>query len=88
MKIQTLAKLQMHWNCEWKYVFIHIFMQVFMSFYDGQLKQQICYNFTFIPYQIFQLLMVKTFFPNLTSPCPPFQKGRKIPDTVQDSDES
>ena len=25
---------------------IHIFMQIFMSFYDGQSKQQICYSFT------------------------------------------
>ena len=33
-------------KCEWKDVFIPIFMQMFMSFYDGQLKQQICHSFT------------------------------------------
>ena len=49
MKIRTeIAKLQMHEfciKCQGKYVFIHIFMQIFISFYDGQLKQQICYSF-------------------------------------------
>ena len=29
-------------------------MQIFMSFYDGKLKQQICYSFTLlIPYMFF-----------------------------------
>ena len=36
MKIWTkIAKLKMHENwikCEWKHVFIHIFVQMFMSF--------------------------------------------------------
>ena len=47
-----------------KHVFIHIFMQIIMNFYDGQLKQQICYNFTlFISYMIFYLVkMVDQFF--------------------------
>ena len=35
-------------KCEWKHVFIYIFMQIFMSFYEGQLKQQICYSFTLL----------------------------------------
>ena len=33
---------------------IHIFILLFMSFYGGQLKQQICYSFTLlISYMIF-----------------------------------
>ena len=40
MKIRTkIAKLQMHEHlykkCEWKHVFIHIFILIFMSFYEG-----------------------------------------------------
>ena len=35
-------------KCEWKQGFVHIFMQIFMSFYDGQLKQQICNSFTLL----------------------------------------
>ena len=77
MKIPTnLAKLQMHENL---HVLIHIFMQVFMSFYDGQLNLQICYSFTFIPYQIFPILMVQVFPPKFNRPLAPLQKGRKIP---------
>ena len=34
-------------TCE-KHVFIHIFMQIFTSFSDGPLKQQICYSFTLL----------------------------------------
>ena len=51
MKIRTkIAKLQMHENLhknvnENKF---HIFKQIFMSFYDGLLKQQICYSLTLL----------------------------------------
>ena len=31
----------------WKHV-IHIFMQIFMSLYERQLEQQICYSFTLL----------------------------------------
>ena len=47
MKIRTkIPKLQMHENLH-KNVNVHIFMQIFMSSYDGQLKQQICYSYSF-----------------------------------------
>ena len=46
MKIRTkVAKLQMHENLH-KNENENIFMQIFMSFYDGQLKHKICYSFT------------------------------------------
>ena len=35
-------------KCEWKYVCIPIFMQFFLNFYDGHLKQQIFYSFTLL----------------------------------------
>ena len=35
-------------------VFIHIFMQIFMILYGGQLPQQICYSFNLlISYMVF-----------------------------------
>ena len=39
-------------------------MQIFTSFYDGQLKQQICYSFILlIPYMFFSPFdMVEWFF--------------------------
>ena len=47
MQISTkIAKLQMHENL-YKNVNIHIFIQIFMSFYEGQLKQQMLYNANF-----------------------------------------
>ena len=52
MKIRTnISKLQMH-EILHKNV-IHIFMQIFMSFYDGQLKQQICYSLTLLIHYMF-----------------------------------
>ena len=69
MKIWTkIAKLQMH-NLhkkvsEWKHVFIHFFMQIFMSFYEEQLKQQICYSFSLLSsYMVFNpfKMMVQSF---------------------------
>ena len=46
MKIRTkIAKLQIHEM--YKNVNIHIFMQIFMSFYEGQLKQQMLYTANF-----------------------------------------
>ena len=36
-----------------KTCFVHIFMQIFMSFYDGKLKQQICYSFTLLSLYMF-----------------------------------
>ena len=52
MKIRTkLAKLQMYENLH-KNVnenrFIHIFMQIFMSFYEGKLKQQMLNTANFL----------------------------------------
>ena len=59
-----LPKLQMHVNVNENMFFIHIFMQIFMSFYDGQLKQQIYYSFTLlISYMVFNTFkMVVQFF--------------------------
>ena len=53
MKMRTkIAKLQMHEKLQKnvnEYMFSFTFlMQIFMSFYDGQLKQQICYSFTLL----------------------------------------
>ena len=31
-----------------KNVFFHMFIEIFMSFYDGQLKHQICHSFTLL----------------------------------------
>ena len=47
-KIENYEKLQMHGNLHKKicnYVFIHGFMQIYTSFYEGQFKQQICNSF-------------------------------------------
>ena len=68
-------------------------MQIFMSFYDEQLKQQICYSFILlIPYMFFNpfnicrlvlldcIKLVQMFFPqNSTGPWPQLQTDRKIP---------
>ena len=45
-KRMKVAKLQMHENKP--NVHIHIFIQIFMKFYEVQLKQQICYSFTLL----------------------------------------
>ena len=43
-------------KCEWKHIFIHIFMQIFKSFCCGQLKQHICYSFMLlVSYMVIQL---------------------------------
>ena len=64
-------------------VFIHIFRQIFMSFYDGQLKQQICYSFTG-GHQIFPILMVKMLFSQIKPPsgfgCCPFLGSDSVVD--------
>ena len=68
-------------------------MQIFMSFfYDGQLKQQICYSFIqLISYMGFNPFKWRSssfrqhkdgpnaFPPKQTGPWPRLQKGRKIP---------
>ena len=52
LKTQTkIPKLQMHENVHkmlMKTCFQSHFMEIFMSFYDEQLKQQICYSFTLL----------------------------------------
>ena len=46
---------------------LHIFMQIFMSFFDGRLKQQTCYSFTghlvLSDQQILTILIIKMLFP-------------------------
>ena len=61
MKIQAkVLKLQMFENLHK----IYIFMQIFTSFPDGPLKQQICYSFTLlISYMVYNTFkMVVQFF--------------------------
>ena len=67
-------------------------MQIFMSFYDGKLKQQICYSFSllissmlfnwqssyFRLQQIFPILMIQMLFPQIQqAPGPDFRKVGK-----------
>ena len=48
LKIRTkIPKLQMHENFH-KHVFIHIIMQIFMSFYEGHLNQLMLYTANFL----------------------------------------
>ena len=72
-------------------VFIHIFMQIFMSFYDGQIKQQVCHSFTLLIsygfkfilngrlHQIFPVLMVKMLFPKFNRPLAPTSERLENP---------
>ena len=67
-------------------VFIHIFMQIFMCFYEGQLKQQMLSS-SFQMHKIFPILMIQMLFPPYsTGPWSQLQKGRKIPERVNDHD--
>ena len=74
-----------------KTCFIHIFMQIFMSFYDGQLKQQICYSFTGSPVlsdwiKFFPILMVKMLFSQIKqTPGPDFRKVGESLDCIRDN---
>ena len=70
-------------------------MQIFLSFYEGQLKQQICYSFALLISYIHGWFLINykwqpsslrinqvyptSFFPNFTGPWPQIMKGRKIP---------
>ena len=46
-----------------KHVFKHIFMPILMSFYGGQLKQQICYSLTLIiSFMVFNLFKMGVQF--------------------------
>ena len=70
-------------------------MQFFLSFYEGQLKQQICYSFILlISHMAFNpFKMVASNFPkfdgpnasspNSTGPWPQLQKGWKIPEQTE-----
>ena len=73
---KKIPKLQMHENLHKN----HILMQIFMSFFGGQLNQQICYSFTLlIQFQFSEFDGPNAFIPNSTGPWPQLQKGRKIP---------
>ena len=48
---ESLCLVYLSFDCNYDALgrlFIHIFMQIFISFFDWQLKQQICYSFTLL----------------------------------------